>query len=215
MWNSVFVKLHNHSRIKSFLQSIYLKSSVHRLWIWQRIFPQSRFDFIPGNRYKNLAHSQQGSLFTLSFSFKTCDKYQIAHVHRKADGAAAHTALPPGVTRPPRCAPAFPAEPRARQGFPLQPSRSWAGEQAAQAYGHVTIYSKYTTSCLKAMILAVMFILGIKGKSCKALGGLLPAEPPASPSSGPLTKALSWKTQNTFIYLSIYLLKKKVWYIKI
>lgn len=107
------------------------------------------------------------------------------------------------------------AEPRARQGFPLQPSRSWAGEQAAQAYGHITIYSKYTTSCLKAMILAVMFILGIKGKSCKALGGLLPAEPPASPSSGPLTKALSWKTQNTFIYLSIYLLKKKVWYIKI
>lgn len=103
----MFVKLHNHSRIKSFLQSIYLKSSVHRLWIWQRIFPQSRFDFIPGNRYKNLAHSQQGSLFTLSFSFKTCDKYQIAHVHRKADGAAAHTALPPGVTRPPRCAPAL------------------------------------------------------------------------------------------------------------
>lgn len=100
----MFVKLHNHSRIKSFLQSIYLKSSVHRLWIWQRIFPQSRFDFIPGNRYKNLAHSQQGSLFTLSFSFKTCDKYQIAHVHCKADRAAAHTALSPGVTQPPRCA---------------------------------------------------------------------------------------------------------------
>lgn len=41
MWNSVFVKVHNHSRIKSFLQSIYLKSSVHRLWVWQRIFPHS------------------------------------------------------------------------------------------------------------------------------------------------------------------------------
>lgn len=54
------------------------------------------------------------------------------------------------------------------------------------------------------MILAAMFILGIKGKSCKGLGGLLPAEPLASPSSGPQTKALSWKTQNTFIYLFIY-----------
>lgn len=39
MWNSMSVQVHNHSRIKSFLQSIYLKRSVHKLWIWQRIFP--------------------------------------------------------------------------------------------------------------------------------------------------------------------------------
>lgn len=48
MWNSMFAQVHNHSRIKSFLQSIYLKGSVHKLWIWQRIFPlQFRFDSIP------------------------------------------------------------------------------------------------------------------------------------------------------------------------
>lgn len=97
----MLAKVHNHSRIKSFLQSIYLKSSVHKLWIWQRIFPlQFRFDFIPGNRYKNPAHLQQRSLFTLGFSFKTCDKHQIAHVHHNAGRAATHTALPPGTTRP-------------------------------------------------------------------------------------------------------------------
>lgn len=97
----MFEKVHNHSRIKSFLQSIYLKSSVHKLWIWQRIFPlQFRFDFIPGNRYENTACLQQGSLFTLSFSFKTCDEHQIAHVHHDAGGVATHTALPLGATGP-------------------------------------------------------------------------------------------------------------------
>lgn len=95
----MFATVHNHSRIKSFLQSIYLKSSVHKLWIRQRIFPsQFRFDFIPGNRYKNPACLQQRSLFTLSFSFKTCDKHQIAHVRHNAGRAPTHTALPPGTT---------------------------------------------------------------------------------------------------------------------
>lgn len=131
MWNSMFAKVHNHSRIKSFLQSIYLKSSVHKLWIWQRIFPlQFRSHFIPANCYKNPAHLQQGSLFTLIFRFKTSDKHQIAHVHHDTGRTTTHTALPPGTTQPAGTLHSWltPEQP-ARQVFPLRTSRSRAGKE--------------------------------------------------------------------------------------
>lgn len=156
MWNSMFAEVHNHSRIKSFLQSIYLKHSVHKLWIWQRIFPlQFRFDFIPGNCYENHAHLQQGSLFTLGFSFKTCDKHQIAHVHHDTGRAATHPALPPGTTRPAGCVPGSLRTGWLCRFFHLWTSRSRASYASATSAVTATGWQTY----LKVMILALVDVI--------------------------------------------------------
>lgn len=170
MWNSMFAKVHNHSRIKSLLQSIYLKSSVHKLWIRQRTFPlQFRFDFIPGNCYKVSARLQQGSLFTLSFSFKICDKRQIAHVHHDASRATTHTAPPPGTPSPAHCTLGSFCSSRLSRIFlcghpgPELEKGLWV----SHASKHISSYTTSMTITSKTMILVLMLPFPYyKNQSC-------------------------------------------------